>query len=560
MPRCSGSLFLDVTSLLQVSRIMPPVKSSPQDRLGGSSSKMNVLLINQLADAVNQKAGPSGESMDGIDLKSSNGTTHHQHEEDAQVFIHGQESFRVHSTVFNGVVNSTAACLVRPRTAQQVSRLILFCKQHNLELSVKAGGYGTHGWSVAGTVILDLSLMNQVTVALPAALDPQYRDLSKTEQELKSREEVVDAEQKQKQVETINFERGVYAGNGKRNLQDLYQDDYIQYGNAQRKEPSNGVQISPTDCSTVPTRSGRANIVNGKLDEMSKKSMMDALAGPTEYSPDSSAAVHQPLPTPPFIGYPISTIPSPSLTFGSSAIPYGSGDTRWQFGNGMQGAGMDGLPPFGTSDEKNQASSSGSNSSSSKARSSSSPSDPSTSGHRTSATSIGSATPKVTPPPHTLVTFGAGARAKEVDKITHASEFGSYHVPFAAFPVGSAVMMSGGFGFLSRLHGLSMDNLVEVEIVLADGRIVWLARNNLEAPPNEGNSDATTSAGIGGNDEDGKCTRVEMPDGSEGDLLSPEDAKELWWALRGAGTTFGVATRYRAKAYHVPVVYAGNLI
>ena len=33
-------------------------------------------------------------------------------------------------------------------------------------------------------------------------------------------------------------------------------------------------------------------------------------------------------------------------------------------------------------------------------------------------------------------------------------------------------MVLGGFGFLSRLHGLSIDNLVEAEAVLADGSIV----------------------------------------------------------------------------------------
>lgn len=42
----------------------------------------------------------------------------------------------------------------------------------------------------------------------------------------------------------------------------------------------------------------------------------------------------------------------------------------------------------------------------------------------------------------------------------------------AAHPVGSSVMLLGGFGFLSRLHGLSVDVLVEAEMVLADGRIV----------------------------------------------------------------------------------------
>ena len=42
----------------------------------------------------------------------------------------------------------------------------------------------------------------------------------------------------------------------------------------------------------------------------------------------------------------------------------------------------------------------------------------------------------------------------------------------SAHPVGASVMLLGGFGFLSRLHGLSIDNLVEAEVVLADGRIV----------------------------------------------------------------------------------------
>ena len=51
-------------------------------------------------------------------------------------------------------------------------------------------------------------------------------------------------------------------------------------------------------------------------------------------------------------------------------------------------------------------------------------------------------------------------------------------VSSAAHPAGSSIMLLGGFGFLSRLHGLSIDNLVEVEMVLADGRIVIVNQNN----------------------------------------------------------------------------------
>lgn len=38
-------------------------------------------------------------------------------------------------------------------------------------------------------------------------------------------------------------------------------------------------------------------------------------------------------------------------------------------------------------------------------------------------------------------------------------------------------MILGGFGFLGRLHGLSTDNLVEAEVVLADGQIVMVSQN-----------------------------------------------------------------------------------
>ena len=53
----------------------------------------------------------------------------------------------------------------------------------------------------------------------------------------------------------------------------------------------------------------------------------------------------------------------------------------------------------------------------------------------------------------------------------------------AAHPVGSSAMLLAGFGFLSRLHGLSCDNLVEAEMVLADGRIVVVSENEHPGNP-----------------------------------------------------------------------------
>ncbi|PIL33689.1 hypothetical protein GSI_04313 [Ganoderma sinense ZZ0214-1] len=131
--------------------------------------------------------------------------------------------------------------------------------------------------------------------------------------------------------------------------------------------------------------------------------------------------------------------------------------------------------------------------------------------------------------PHAYVTFGAGMRQKEVDMytadhpfvgvspVTGEREEGAvpYHIPMSAHPVGSSIMLLAGFGFISRLYGLSIDNLVEVEMVLADGRIV---------------------------------------------IVNAENDPDLWWAVRGAGPAFGIATRYKVRAYPIPVVFAGNII
>lgn len=381
--------------------------------------------------------------------------------------------------------------------------------------------------------------MKSVSVNLPPMLDPNHKTLRDLNWPRRRAGAAVGAESQQTRKcnkgkgKAYEYDGGVYAGSGKRSMDEAFYGDMgavdVQPGtnahwngngngngmNGMNGNSHNGYARMESSPPPLPIAAGKANIVNGRLDESSKRSLMEALAGPTEWIPQAPGTMSGDGQMGQVVanGYPISTIPGPALNFAGTEVPFGMGERRWQFGRSVSGDG-DGYDAYGNAwGDRGQSSSSSSASSPNQ-------------------------------PPYTLVTFDAGATAKEIDKITHDSPFGPYHVPFAAFPVGSAVMLSGGFGFLSRLHGLSMDNLTEVEMVLADGRIVWIGRESME----------DSERG-----EMGRCFGVEMRDGKQG-MLSETEAKDLWWALRGAGTILGVATRYRAKAYHVPVVYSGNLI
>jgi FAD/FMN-containing dehydrogenase len=76
--------------------------------------------------------------------------------------------------------------------------------------------------------------------------------------------------------------------------------------------------------------------------------------------------------------------------------------------------------------------------------------------------------------------------------------------------------LGGGTGYLSRKHGMALDNLVSVEVVTADGRIIQ---------------------------------------------ASDDENPDLFWGLRGGGGNFGVVTLFEFELYETDAeMFAGQII
>ncbi|HEY3082771.1 MAG TPA: FAD-binding oxidoreductase [Chloroflexota bacterium] len=102
----------------------------------------------------------------------------------------------------------------------------------------------------------------------------------------------------------------------------------------------------------------------------------------------------------------------------------------------------------------------------------------------------------------------------EVDHATHAFGLATPSGIISSTGVGG-LTLGGGLGHLTRKCGLSIDNLLEVDMVLADGSFV------------------TANA-------------KERPD--------------LFWAVRGGGGNFGVVTSFLFKLHPVSMVYGGPML
>ncbi|NTU80911.1 MAG: FAD-binding oxidoreductase [Chloroflexales bacterium] len=111
------------------------------------------------------------------------------------------------------------------------------------------------------------------------------------------------------------------------------------------------------------------------------------------------------------------------------------------------------------------------------------------------------------------VRVAGGCTWGEVDHATHAFGLATPSGFVSSTGVGG-LTLGGGIGYLARTYGLTIDNLLGVEMVLADGSVV---------------------------------------------SANADEHADLFWAVRGGGGNFGVVTSFLFQLHPISIVYGGPM-
>ena len=129
--------------------------------------------------------------------------------------------------------------------------------------------------------------------------------------------------------------------------------------------------------------------------------------------------------------------------------------------------------------------------------------------------------------PGSLLVAGAGCKSGDIIRKTMAA---GLTVPLGARPsVGAGLWLQGGIGHLARLHGLACDAIVgAVMVSVASGEIFCV----------------------------GHVPSQHRPSGA----VHPENENELLWAMKGAGTNFGIVVSVTFNTYVAPAYSIRNWV